>query len=163
MYRTSIVKTMLVSPRWMLMMMRRKWQSCCMPSGGTRFPFVPSCLVVENAHEFGEQLDRAVKSLESDGLTLNVAKPIVIEPESWCWSSNEVSKTINDTQKVMQKCNHALHKSNVYAKPQEVPPCMWNNSTNTVRPRSHRSASWLLFLHKIAKLHSFTNPCIKPW
>ena len=53
-----------------------------MPSGGTRFPFVPSCLVVENAHEFGEQLDRAVKSLESDGLTLNVAKPIVIEPES---------------------------------------------------------------------------------
>ena len=80
-----------------------------LPSGGTRFPFVPCCLVVENAHEFGEQLDRAVKRLESDGLTLNVAKPIVIEPESSCSSSNEVSKTINDTQKVMQMCNHALH------------------------------------------------------
>ena len=91
-----------------------------LPSGGTRFPLVPCCLVVENAHEFGEQLDRAVKRLESDGLTLNVAKPIVIEPESSCSSSNEVSKTINDIQKVMQMCNHALHKSNVYAKPQQA-------------------------------------------
>ena len=91
-----------------------------LPSGGTRFPLVPCCLVVENAHEFGEQLDRAVKRLESDGLTLNVTKPIVIEQESSCSSSNEVSKTINDIQKVMQMCNHALHKSNVYAKPQQA-------------------------------------------
>ena len=81
-----------------------------LPSGGTRFPLVPCCLVVENAHEFSEQLDRAVKRLESDGLTLNVAKPIVIEPESSCSSSNQVSKTINDIQKVMHRLmgNEAL-------------------------------------------------------
>ena len=91
-----------------------------LPSGGTRFLLVPCCLVVENAHEFGEQLDRTVKRLESDGLKLNVAKPIVIEPESSCSSSNQVSKTINDIQKVTQMCNHALHKSNVYAKPQQA-------------------------------------------
>ena len=61
-----------------------------------------------------------MKRLESDGLTLNVAKPTVIEPESLCSSSNEVLKTINDIQKVIQMCNHALHKSNVYAKPQQA-------------------------------------------
>lgn len=91
-----------------------------LPSGGTRFPLVPCCLVVENAHEFGKQLDGAVKRLESDGLTLDVARQNVIQPESSCSFSNDVSKTINDIQKVMQMCNHALHKSNVYAKPQEA-------------------------------------------
>jgi hypothetical protein len=85
----------------------------------THFPLCPCSLVVVNQREYAQPIYEAVEKLRSDGLVIDVD---VSRDDSFLPSTemgcNEVAAVIKKVEKAMKLCDHALFRSQVYAKPQ---------------------------------------------
>ena len=84
----------------------------------SRFPMVPSILVVVNEREFSDILERASNKLRSDGLVLVMdASRDQSSAAAAETTSNEVAVLIRKIAKAMELCSHAIYRSQVYARP----------------------------------------------
>ena len=87
----------------------------------SRFPIVPSILVVVNEREFSAILERACNKLRSDGLVLVMdASCDQSSAAAAEMTSNEVAVLIRKIAKAMELCSHAIYRSQVYARPDGV-------------------------------------------
>ena len=70
-----------------------------------------------NVSEFESRLHDIVRRLQSDGLAVDITSMLVAQIDGPCLAAmtDEVPETIRRVWKVMQICNHALHRGDVYA------------------------------------------------
>ena len=82
----------------------------------------PCRVIVVNVSEFESRLHDIVRRLQSDGLAVDITSMLVAQIDGPCLAAttDEVPETIRRVWKVMQICNHALHRGDVYAKPNEA-------------------------------------------
>jgi hypothetical protein len=85
----------------------------------THFPNVPCCIIVVNESEFRDGVAKAVTKLESDGLVVDLGNACVVKLDNPPFSSNnDVAALINNIDKCMKLCDHALYRSEIYTKPE---------------------------------------------
>lgn len=82
------------------------------------FPLVPCRLVVINQGEFETDLYAAAERLESDGLVvhLDTERGVIVNNSS----TSDVATTIKRIHRLMYLCDHALYRSDIYAKPENA-------------------------------------------
>ncbi|CAB3995433.1 sperm receptor for egg jelly-like [Paramuricea clavata] len=84
----------------------------------THFPTSPCALVIVNQREFSERILAAAERLRSDGLVVDIdmsredsfRRPTEMD-------TSDVSAIITKIEKTMRLCDHALFRSQIYAKP----------------------------------------------
>ena len=83
------------------------------------FPNVPCCIIVVNESEFRDRMATAVTKLESDGLVVDIGDACVVKFGNPPFSSNnDVAALIDNIDKCMKLCDHALYRSEIYTKPE---------------------------------------------
>mgnify|MGYP002803952926 FL=1 len=84
------------------------------------FPNRPCVLMVVNQSDFGTSIPAAVEKLQSDGLVVDIGSPRVLNLENPSSSStSDVVTIIQKIERCMKLCDHALYRSDVYAKPED--------------------------------------------
>ena len=83
------------------------------------FPNRPCILMAINESDFGTSVSAAVEKLQADGLVVDIGSPRVLNPDNPCFSStSDVAITIQRIERCIKLCDHALYRSDVYAKPE---------------------------------------------
>ena len=84
------------------------------------FPTANCCFVLVNHRGYVENMEKALRQLQSDGLVVHTQLLDQCNNISSAAPCNEVTATIRKIERVMQLCQHALYRGNIYAKPDEA-------------------------------------------